>query len=309
MNRLTRRRFLSISAGLGCLAGLPASGSEDGLYEWKGIALGADAQIRLVHPRAEALVKAAIAEIGRLEAVFSLYRSDSALARLNADGRLEASPFELLDVLALSAQVHRATGGAFDPTVQNLWRLYAESWTAGSPPSPPELAAALSRTGLHRVRLSESEIAMEPGTALTLNGVAQGYISDRIAEMFRSEGVADVLVDIGEIVASGNAPNHTGWPVRILAGPRLSLRDTALATSSPLGTCFDQAGTVGHILDPRTGFPARPAWRQISIGAHSAALADAASTAACLASDSAEAVAWLNAIAGSDLRIVATIAT
>lgn len=308
MDRLTRRRFLSISAGLGCLAGLPASGSEVGLYEWNGIALGADAQIRLVHPRAEALMDAALAEIRRLEGIFSLYRSDSALSHLNAEGALAAPPFELLDVLALASQVHQATGGAFDPTVQSLWRLYAESWTSGIPPSPPEIAAALSRTGLHRVRLSESVITLEPGTALTLNGIAQGYISDRIAALFRSNGVKDVLVDTGEIVAAGNAPEREGWPVRILGGPGLALRDSALATSSPLGTCFDQAGTVGHILDPRTGLPARPAWKQISIGARSAALADACSTAACLARDAAECTAWFNAIPGSGLRMVATAA-
>lgn len=240
MVRLTRRRFLSITAGFGCIAGFPARGAQSDLYEWRGVALGADSRIRLAHPRAQALVEAAVAEIGRLEDVFSLYRPASALARLNASGSLDAPPFELLDVLALSSQVHGATGGAFDPTVQSLWRLYAESWAAGAPPVAPDIAMALSRTGLHRVNLSEEAITLEPGTALTLNGVAQGYVADRIALMFRSEGVEDVLIDTGEIVAAGSAPQLEGWPIRIFHGPELALRDIALATSSPLGTCFDR---------------------------------------------------------------------
>jgi thiamine biosynthesis lipoprotein len=60
------------------------------------------------------------------------------------------------------------------------------------------------------------------------------------------------------------------------------LRDRALATSAPLGTVFDEAGQIGHILDPRTGLPAAAGWKQISVTAPSAAVADACSTAFCL---------------------------
>lgn len=302
MNQVTRRRFLSISAGLGCLAGLPALAAT-GFHEWRGVALGADSCIRLAHPQAEALVDKALAEIARLEDVFSLYRPHSALSQLNAAGRLDAPPFELLDVLAQSRQWHAVTGGAFDPTVQSLWQTYAEAWSAASAPSAAAIAAAQSRTGMHRVRLSEAEIVLEPGTRLTLNGIAQGYVADRVAALLRSAGATDVLIDTGEIMAMGRMPDGAAWPIRIAEGPRLALRDQALATSAPLGTCLDPAGTVGHILDPRTGLPAAAGWSQISVTARSAALADAASTAACLARDRQEIEAWFAAFPSAGLGL------
>ena len=116
---LTRRRFLTVTA-VAALAG-PARASA--VTEWHGRALGAEAAIYLDHPEAPAIIAGAVAEIDRLEGVFSLYRATSALSVLNAQGRLDAPPFELLQCLALCARVHRATGGLFDPSVQPLWAL------------------------------------------------------------------------------------------------------------------------------------------------------------------------------------------
>ncbi|WP_319937968.1 FAD:protein FMN transferase [Allitabrizicola rongguiensis] len=80
-------------------------------------------------------------------------------------------------------------------------------------------------------------------------------------------------------------PDHSigaGQPVKIAGSRRVGLSNRALATSAPLGTVFDPDGRVSHILDPRSGKPAARVWRQISITAGSAAVADALSTAACL---------------------------
>ena len=120
---------------------------------------------------------------------------------------------------------------------------------------------------------------------LTLNGIAQGYIADRVAALLEAEGLTDILIDTGEHRALGQMPGGGGWPVTLAQGGSVALRDRALATSAPLGTVFDGAGRYGHILDPRTGEPAAPVWRAVSITAPSAALADALSTAACLMPD------------------------
>jgi thiamine biosynthesis lipoprotein len=92
-----------------------------------------------------------------------------------------------------------------------------------------------------------------------------------------------VLVNTGEIMAVGTAPNGSPWPVTIanIGGQSIPLSNVALATSAPLGTFFDAAGSVGHILDPRTGL-AGGQWAQVSVTATSAALADGLSTAFCL---------------------------
>ncbi|MDR5653642.1 FAD:protein FMN transferase [Ruixingdingia sedimenti] len=303
MTRTTRRRFLAISAAAAGMAALPARAAA--VYQWRGIALGAQATITLAHPQAQALTARAAAEIARLEGVFSLYRTDSALARLNATGVLEAPPFELLECLGLCGQVHHATGGLFDPTVQPLWSLYAERHAAGGAPTRADIAATLPLVGWHGVAVDSTAIRLQPGMALTLNGIAQGYIADRVAALLRAEGLTDVLVNTGEMRAIGGRPGGGDWPVRIEGGGDFPLHEDALATSAPRGTVFDAAGTVGHILDPRDGLPAPAQWRSVSIAAPLAAVADALSTAACLMPDRAAVEASLAAFTGARIAAIA----
>jgi thiamine biosynthesis lipoprotein len=123
--------------------------------------------------------------------------------------------------------------------------------------------------------------------ALTLNGIAQGYITDRVARMLRDAGFRDLLIDLGEVRALGRAPGGRGWRVGLALGPggtvtrRLELSDRAVATSAALGTVLDGAGRVGHILHPRRGAVAAPR-AAVSVVDGSAAMADALSTAAVL---------------------------
>jgi len=288
-----RRRFISIAAGagLGALIGGTASGAppRTPFYRWKGAAMGAAASIAIAHEDAAGLVKRARDEISRLEAIFSLYRPDSALSRLNAEGHLAAPPIELIELLSICDTLHDLTGGAFDPTVQPLWGLYAEKHAAGMAPSNQEINDTLAKTGWRHVAVAPEEVAfMTNGMALTLNGIAQGYISDKVAALLQNAGVKDVLVDIGEIIALGRQPDGADWRVGI-ADPSDPIRartyrhlaNLAIATSAPLGTVFDTDGTVGHILDPRTGRPAGK-WRQVSVIAPKASRADGLSTAFCL---------------------------
>src|SRR5215469_17042537 len=119
---LSRRRFIritGIAAGL-CLAEIPGSrrlSASALLHRWQGIALGADASLQLYHPdavEAARLIADALAEVHRLERIFSLYDQSSALCRLNRAGALADPPQELVELLAVSGRIHRATGGAFD---------------------------------------------------------------------------------------------------------------------------------------------------------------------------------------------------
>ena len=284
---MNRRRFLTITAA--ATAGLAAPAALAGPKRvWTGIALGARASIRLDHPDAGAIAARAAAEIARLEGIFSLFRADSALSRLNAEGRLDAPPPELLQCLTLAGAVHRASSGAFDPTVQPLWALWAERAAAGTRPTQAELAAVRDLGGWDDLRLDEAAIIMAPGMGLTLNGIAQGFIGDRVAALLATEGLTDILIDSGEFVALGQMPGGGAWPVRLAQGGATVISNRALATSAPTGTVFDQNGRYGHILDPRTGEPAPARWAGISITAPSAALADALSTGACLMADRPE---------------------
>ncbi len=287
MAAFTRRRFLTISAAASAatIAAGPLRAAP--LYQWRGVALGADASITLAHPQAEAIIQRALQEVTRLEHIFSLHDPQSALVRLNTDAVLENPPFELLECLSLCRTVHTATGAMFDPTVQPLWALYAERHAAGRSPSGQSLAQTLTRTGWKRVSYDAAAIRLQPGMALSLNGVAQGFIADKVAGLLRSEGLRDILVNTGEFHAIGGHPQGGGWPVSLDDGREihrdaLSLHNAALASSSPHGITFDAAGQVSHILDPRSGLPAPARWRLITVTAPSAGLADALSTAFCL---------------------------
>lgn len=270
---LTRRRFIAISAALAPSMALAKSD----LHVETGIALGAKVTLRLHHPDGARLAALAMAEIRRLEGIFSIYLPGSDLTRLNREGTLREPPFELLDCLSLASAVHSASEGRFDPTIQPLWAAEARATERGRPLSDPERAEAKARTGWDGVSLSADAITLRPGMALTLNGIAQGYIADRVAALLSSHGLTRALIDTGEL----RALPEGRWPVQ-LPDREIALEGRALATSSPLGMTFGGDGRTSHIIDPVLGRPTRPVWRSVSISARSAALADALSTAACL---------------------------
>lgn len=303
---LTRRRLIAISAALWLLPPATWAAGVPEARLFAGQALGARASIRLAHPDGEAIAARVMAEIDRLEGILSLYRADSALSRLNRDGVLHAPPFELLECLSFAGSVWRGSEGRFDPTVQPLWDLWAKAAAAGREPEERAIAETLERTGWDRLRMDEDAVRLAPGMALTLNGIGQGYVADRIVALLEREGLTDILVDTGEFRALGTRPGDvSGWPIRLEPEGHLRLRERALATSAPLGTTFDQAGRNGHILDPRTGRPAASGWRALSVTAPSAALADALATAGCLIPERAALSAMLSAFPGASIAALA----
>ncbi len=260
---------------------------------WRGSALGAKASITLYHADAaagRALIQRALAEIARLEAVFSLYRRDSALSRLNREGLLAQPPLDLVRLLSEARAVSELTDGAFDVTVQPLWRLYAAHFeNRDADPNGPSEAAraeALALVDYRGVTLASDSIRLaRAGMALTLNGIAQGYVTDRVADLLRAEGLDSVLIDLGEIRALGDHPEGRPWsvglkdpgdPKRITR--KLELHDLALATSAGSGMPFDPQGRHHHIFDPMSGRSARR-YASVSVVSQTATRADALSTA------------------------------
>lgn len=294
--QITRRRFISfVSAACLTAAANPAQA-----FRWQGVALGAKAQIVLDHPDAKAITRAAKAEIDRLEGVFSLYRADSEIMRLNRDGRLEAPSFDMLECLTLARRVQGVTDGRFDPTVQPLWRVLAEAGAESRRPDAEALATARAAIGFDRVRIGAGRVTLDMGQALTLNGIAQGFIADKVAGLMRARGVEDVLIDTGEIVAMGGGPEGAGWPVTLKGEDHARLwQGQALASSATLGTVIDGAGTQGHILSPQG---AAPTATQVTVSAPQAGLADALSTGLCLANDRREAEALLSLVTDAKLE-------
>lgn len=293
--RAARRRFLCIAASLGAGTALPtlAVPAAASCHQQRGVLFGADTRIRLYHPdaaTAHAAMADCFSEARRLESVFSLYRADSALSRLNRDGHLDHPPQELVALLRTAIGFGAATGGAFDITVQPLWSLFAAHFAAADadPDGPPSAAIerARERVDYRAIDIADRRVAFRrSGMAVTLNGIAQGYITDRLAERLRARGFGNVLVDIGELRALGTHADGSPWRVGI-ADPQqrwrslttLPLRDQALATSGGYGTPFDASGRHHHLFDPRSGRSAGR-YRSVSVTAPDATTADALSTA------------------------------
>lgn len=288
----TRRRFLSIAASTAtCMAFGVRPSTASPTIGWKGIALGAGASLRLSGKRsdeAEQAIEECLAELSRLEDIFSLYRADSAVSRLNRDGILRHPPAELLELFAICGVVNAQSGGKFDPTVQPIWQYRARLARENENGDDTRIRQVLKRTGWKWVAYEPSQIRFRrSGMAITLNGIAQGYISDRICALLRRRGFNHALVDMGEVSAIGSREDGKPWRVGI-ADPvdgsitgRLEIQNGAVATSSPIGTLL-QPG-VGHIFDPRTANSAKR-WRRVTVTAPRAALADGYSTAFCLMS-------------------------
>ena len=291
---LTRRRFIAISAALAPSLTL-ASPIEP--YVETSIALGAEVTLHLQHPDAPRLAAIAMAEIQRLEAVFSLYQPNAVLARLNRESVFESPPFELLECLGTARAVNLASGGRFDPTVQPLWSAYRIATERGKPLTEAERQRAFGYSGWRGVTVSPDRVTLRPGMAMTLNGIAQGYIADRVAALLTNHGLSRALIDTGEMVALPEG----SWSLE-LADRDMKLQNRALATSAPLGMTFGGDGHTSHILDPLTGRPAVARWRAVSISATQAALADALSTAACLMESREEIVTLCEQFAGATLE-------
>ncbi|MBI5162652.1 MAG: FAD:protein FMN transferase [Magnetospirillum sp.] len=295
---LTRRRVITIAAAA---AGLPlllkARGAEARLVSWEGTALGAPASIRLYHTdegKARAAIDAGLKELARLEAIFSVYRADSAVSALNRDGRLVNPPAELVELLGKSLALAAISDGVYDPTIQPVWQLYFRHFTAATVdpagPSAADLAAAVARVGWRNVENGSDRIAFaRPGLGLTLNSGAQGYITDRVADVLRGHGFDRTLVDMGEPRALGAKPDGSAWRIGIAnpANPaqavtELDLVDKAISTSGGYGTLFDEAGRFTHLIDTRSGRTA-PALAGVSVVADTATIADGLSTAMLMA--------------------------
>jgi thiamine biosynthesis lipoprotein len=255
----TRRRFLLVAAAAAVFA--PA---RKPTWQWRGDALGAEARVVLAGPRdaAEAALADVAAEIERLENIFSLQRTASQLARLNRAGALEAPAHDLVATLRLAAHWHARTEGAFEPAVQPLWTAAVEG-----------TRLPVERVRAARVTIEPGRVGLSPGTALTLNGIAQGVIADRVAALLARRGFATSQIDTGEMRLLGRNRQR----VRLReAGLELALAECAVATSAPDALRFPAAGH--HLFDPATGSSPEH-WRAVTVIAQTAADADALSTA------------------------------
>jgi thiamine biosynthesis lipoprotein len=246
----------------------------------------------------------------------TVFRDHSEVSRLNASaasGSAEVEP-RLFELLSRCAVWTRETGGAFDIATGALTKAWGFYRRDGAVPPADDLIAAMRATGFRHVVLDETRTAVKfrvAGLELNLGAVGKGYALDRAAELLRSKwGVRTALLHGGgsSVYAIGGPPGDgRGWPIRLkhptesaepLGAVRLS--NAGLGTSAATFQFFEYKGRkLGHLLDPRTGWPAEGT-ASASVLAPTAAEADAMSTAAfVLGADGAERLTRLRPALGA----------
>jgi len=268
---INRRRFIAIT-GATIATGIPSQAAQ-----WNGVALGADASIKLRgdHTHAHHALNAAVDTLRRSEGQFSLFDDASMLSALNKHGYADISP-EFSALCNAVDHVYIQTGGLFDPTIQPLWAALQTN------PSFPS-ANIMKVIGWDKVQHTSQLIKFSHNQmAISLNGIAQGFVTDRVRMVLAAHGFTDTIVNIGEY-AVGNRDAHIG--IANTQGQILKsafIRNGAIATTSPSALMLTPE--VGHILDPLKG-PVLSSWDTISVQAKTACFADAYSTALALTPD------------------------
>ena len=197
-------------------------------------------------------------------------------------------PQETADLISAALTLSQATGGAFDPTVAPLVTLWGITTDSPRVPQQTEIDALLPLVGTEHVTLEGTRVTLDEGCAMDLGGIAKGYASDRLADIFAQYGVDSALVSLGgNVYARGTKPGGAAWSVAVQHPEQegyaamLSLSDAFAVTSGGYQRYFTGPdGTVyQHILDPKTGWPVQGDLLSVTIVADSGTMADAYSTA------------------------------
>jgi len=270
--------------------------------------------------RLKAATQAVTGELHRLDMQASRFREDSEISRLHArGGGLFLISDGLAEVIGVALAAARFTDGLVDPTVgEALVALgYDRDFVAMSQDEPIDFAAARPAPGHQTVSLEGRLLHLPASVLLDVGATAKGLGSDRaaIAAFAACGDPGGVLVSLGGDIAVAGEPPIGGWPIAVSdsesgldpTSQTVRLGSGALATSSTGMRQWKRAGqTVHHIVDPRTGLPAKGPWRTATVAAATCAEANAASTAAIVGGDGG--ASWLQTT-GLPARLVAADGT
>ena len=285
-------------------------------------ALGTFATVMVTDPAALGYARALLdEELAAIDAACSRFRPDSELTRVCAAGGrpVPVSPL-LAEALSVALTAARLTDGDVDPTCgQALVSLgydrdFALTRQDTSAPRQPPVPCA----GWRGVMLSagDRQVTVPEGVLLDLGATAKALAADRAAAAIAAAAGCGALVNLGGDISVAGPPPEGGWLVGVAdaatfdtttatveSSQVIVIRDGGLATSSVLGRSWQRGqAQLHHIIDPRTGLPARPCWRTVSVAARSCVDANTASTAAIVRGE--RAASWLARL-GLPARLVA----
>ena len=257
--------------------------------------------------KAEALDKAE-KTIHQLDELLSTGLPDSEITQLNAEGGGQVSE-ETSAIIEKALRLHEDTGGLFDITIYPLMQLWGFATTVDAAvakdpiamllteeehhyhvPTEEELSSALEKIGSDRLTFKDGVLTMEPGQAIDLGGIAKGYASSKIMEVYKEAGCTSGMVSLGgNVQCLGTKPDGSLYVIAIRNpfgneseyAATLRIEDEAIITSGGYERYFTdpQTGrTYQHIMDPRTGYPAESDLASVTILTKDGMLGDGLST-------------------------------
>ena len=262
---------------------------------------------------ADSIPQAAIDSV--LEAVdveFNLWRPASRINAINAFDRSD-SLFQFVDgtglwssIWAQTLDLHAASQGAFDPTVQPLVELWGFGLSKRSEVTDEDVQAIMPHVGLSFERIDLNEVTeakkyrfttvrkRDPQTRIDFNGIAQGMTVDLLAELLQSRGVSDFMVEVGgEVRCGGKRSDDNPWRIAIdrpiesedgLAQRELQaivgITDAAICTSGNYRKFYEEGGVKrSHTISPFNGYPVQHGLLSATVHAVNTSTADALATA------------------------------
>lgn len=264
---------------------------------------------------ADDALREAEAEIRRLDALLSTGDAESEISRLNAEGGGSLTEDTAVLVEA-SLALNESTGGLFDISIYPVMRLWGFTTQEYRVPDAEELMETLTLVDASRIEYEDLENAagsvhFPEGMEIDVGGIAKGYTSARIMEIFRKNGVESAVVSLGgNVQVLGSKTDGSAWRIGIQDPDGggylgvLSVTDCAVITSGGYERYFEEDGVVyHHIIDPRTGYPAASGVRSVTIISRDGMLADGLSTSLYIMGEEAAETYWEDADEAFDFLI------
>jgi len=236
--------------------------------------------------KAEDAVTEAIHEIQRLDAMFSVGNTDSDVTTANMQGSATVSD-ETAYLVEQSLEISRKTDGAFDITIYPVMELWGFTTKNYKVPQADELQETLKRVSYENVSLKDHELVLKNNAQIDFGGIAKGYTSSRVMQIFKEYGIEHGMVNLGGNVQTlGTKTDGTAWRVAIQSPQGgnqylgvLETSDQAVITSGGYERYFEENGvTYHHIIDPKTGYPSDSDLTSVTIVCADGTKADALST-------------------------------
>lgn len=237
----------------------------------------------------DAAVDAAVDEINRLDALLSTGKKDSEIGQINANngGQLSEDGAILME---RSLELYKSTNGAFDVAIYPVMKAWGFTDGNYQVPDADTLKATLELVDPSLIDYDKETSTVsfkKDGVQIDLGGIAKGYTSSRIMDIYKEKGVTSGLVNLGgNAQVFGTKPDGSLWRVAVQSPDSedeylgvLETKDKAIITSGGYERYFEKDGvTYHHIIDPSTGYPADNGLISVTIVSADGTLADGLST-------------------------------